>query len=118
MSTLERLEAHRRKTVRNTQLSLACYAGFLVASVISSLQLRPVMHPVTLLAVGFVLAAFFFLPRDYVPAVLAYKAQEPEEAAVLDFLRRQQRIGLGIRLAYALGAVVTIVLIPRFVAGG
>ncbi len=113
MSTLADMETHRRLIVRRTSFSLVCYVGFLMASIASAVQFRPLEDPVTLTALALIIGAFLLLPRDYVPALLARKANSDDEVALLDMLRRYQLAGLGIRVAYAVGAIVTIVAIPR-----
>ena len=116
MNTLEQLEAHRQNIAKRTAFSVLCYAGFIAASVAAAFQSRPLEDPVTLSAIGFIVGAFLLLPRDYVTALLAKIATTDEELGEIDRLRQQQQFGLGIRVAYAIGAIITLVVIPSLLS--
>lgn len=117
MSVVDLLEKHRQAVVTRTVVSIICYLGFLVGSTISAAQQLALESPVTLVTLVLVVAAFIALPRDYVPAVLARKAMGRDEAEFkIGQLRQFQQWGIYLRVAYAIGAIITLLLLPRITA--
>jgi hypothetical protein len=114
-ATHEQLWQHRRGVTLRTAGSAVLYGGFLVTSVLSAVQNLSLEDPLTLVSIGFIVAAFMALPRDYVPVRLLRKASSEEEEAEVSALRRLERAGLYLRVFYVLGAVVTIPVLPRLV---
>jgi hypothetical protein len=117
MNNLEAIEAHQAQVGKRTTMSVICFFAFAGAGIASGLQNRPLEHPLTLAALGLVVASFWFLPRDYIPALLQHRAKTEDEELALDDLRQKQKQGLVLRLSYSVMAILVIFL-PQLLSAG
>ena len=115
MTRLEKILQHKASISKRTTISIVCFIGFFITSLLSAVQDRILEDPVTMAALGLLFASFLVLPRDYVPNYLSKFAETNEEVSELDQLRHYQKIGFMIRVVYAIGAAITVVVLPRLV---
>ena len=108
------LVAHHQKLRRNTLLSGALYALFVIISLIVAFDNRPLQDPLTLASIGLFVISIAAIPRTYVPRLYEHKAKTIEDQTVLDSCRNLQRMGIYQRMVYFAIALVTIGLIPWF----
>ena len=113
MDVLEPLQKQCKTLSMRTASSTGFYVIFQLLALQAARGGYPLEHPVTLGAVLFIVLTFTALPRDYAPTAISQEATGEEILPLLNQLGTLQRWGVILRVAFSIGAITTIVLVPK-----